>query len=134
VVPGDHEPMTSEPAQPQRSSIALQGCLYGAVGLFVILLIALLFLAYTRFREQVLSAAPPPGRAVSVEASGSGAGGDPMVEGMIAPLGAEPGGCPRWIYSGGVLLAPAPPDHSRLLDPPFAGAVTPNPSSLRGLS
>lgn len=35
----------------QGSSCFLQGCLFGAVGLFAVLLLVMLFLAFARFRE-----------------------------------------------------------------------------------
>jgi hypothetical protein len=47
----------NEPTRP-GGSWALQGCLFGSVALFVILLIVLVVLAYGRFREH--TAQPPP--------------------------------------------------------------------------
>ena len=35
----------------QGSSCFLQGCLFGAVGLFAVLLLVMLFLAFARFRD-----------------------------------------------------------------------------------
>jgi hypothetical protein len=36
----------------ERGSWAVQGCLFGSVGLFAILLVVLVVLAYQRFREE----------------------------------------------------------------------------------
>lgn len=36
---------------PTGSSRAVTGCLFGAVGIFVVLLLVMIFLAYARFRE-----------------------------------------------------------------------------------
>jgi len=41
-----------------EGSRAVQGCLFGAVALFVILLVVMLFLAYQRFREQTSTPRP----------------------------------------------------------------------------
>lgn len=62
MVPRDQPPlMESEPIQPAGASRALQGCLFGAVLLFVILLVVMLVLAYTRMREMTApDAAPVP--------------------------------------------------------------------------
>jgi hypothetical protein len=43
-------------------SWALQGCLFGAVGLFIVLLIVMLFLAFSRFREHTADPAPSSAR------------------------------------------------------------------------
>jgi len=43
--------MTSEPEVVGRGSPFVQGCLVGSVVLFVVLLIAMIVLAYGRFRE-----------------------------------------------------------------------------------
>jgi hypothetical protein len=48
-----------DPIRP-RTSWALQGCLFGAVALFVVLLIAILYLAYQRFREGTAPRGPAP--------------------------------------------------------------------------
>jgi hypothetical protein len=49
--------------QPTRpgGSWAVQGCLFGAVALFAILLLVMIFLAYQRFREQTSAPTGPPG-------------------------------------------------------------------------
>lgn len=50
------------------SSWALQGCLFGAVALFVLLLLLMVFLAYQRFRENTeVGTVPAP--AISLVAS-----------------------------------------------------------------
>lgn len=43
--------MSKDPARTPGTSWALQGCLFGAVALFVGLLLLMIFLAYRRFRE-----------------------------------------------------------------------------------
>ncbi|MEX2572470.1 MAG: hypothetical protein WD737_14315 [Gemmatimonadota bacterium] len=42
--------MSTEPSRTSGGSWALQGCLIGAVALFAVLLVVLLFLAYRQFR------------------------------------------------------------------------------------
>lgn len=49
-----------EEATRPGGSWAVQGCLFGSVALFAILLVVLVFLAYTRFREQTQQPPPPP--------------------------------------------------------------------------
>ena len=44
---------------PTSGSRAVQGCLFGAVGLFALLLIIMLLLAYQRFREETGRDTPP---------------------------------------------------------------------------
>src|SRR5690606_29772937 len=44
-------PVSKDPARTPGTSWALQGCLFGAVALFVGLLLLMIFLAYRRFRE-----------------------------------------------------------------------------------
>lgn len=51
----------------QGSSCFLQGCLFGAVGLFVVLLLVMLFLAFARFREHTIDGGD--GSEVGFEAS-----------------------------------------------------------------
>ncbi len=51
---------TTEPG----SSRILQGCLFGAVGLFVILLVLMIALAYVRFREGTANPPQPPPAAI----------------------------------------------------------------------
>jgi len=41
-----------------EGSRAVQGCLFGAVALFVILLVVMVFLAYQRFREETSTPRP----------------------------------------------------------------------------
>jgi hypothetical protein len=43
--------VSNDPARASGTSWALQGCLFGAVALFVFLLLLMIFLAYRRFRE-----------------------------------------------------------------------------------
>ena len=45
--------MTEERSR-EGSSCFLQGCLFGAVGLFAVLLLVMLFLAFARFRENTI--------------------------------------------------------------------------------
>lgn len=44
----NHEPVQTTSA---GGSCALQGCLFGAVALFVVMLIGMLYLAFVRFQE-----------------------------------------------------------------------------------
>lgn len=55
------------------SSRVLQGCLFGSVFLFVILLVSMLILGYARFREATSDdATPPPGAPIGMIESGTG--------------------------------------------------------------
>jgi hypothetical protein len=46
--------VSNDPARTSGTSWALQGCLFGAVALFVFLLLLMIFLAYRRFRENTV--------------------------------------------------------------------------------
>lgn len=51
------DPLKQGPTRP-GGTIALQGCLFGSVALFVVMLLLLLVLAYRRFREHTADPAP----------------------------------------------------------------------------
>jgi hypothetical protein len=48
-----------KPTRP-GGSWAVQGCLFGAVALFAVLLLVMIFLAYQRFREETSTPRSPP--------------------------------------------------------------------------
>ncbi|MEX2582914.1 MAG: hypothetical protein WD766_06560 [Gemmatimonadota bacterium] len=52
--------MSKDPTRTSGGSWALQGCLFGAVGLFVVLLLVMIFLAYRRFQENTQTTEPTP--------------------------------------------------------------------------
>jgi len=51
--------MSHQPERIEGGSWAVQGCLFGAVALFAILLLVMIVLAYNRFREETASPDPP---------------------------------------------------------------------------
>jgi len=51
--------MSHEPIRTGGGSWAVQGCLFGAVALFVVLLLTMIFLAYGRFRDHTAAPETP---------------------------------------------------------------------------
>lgn len=80
-----------DPTRPGGSWV-LQGCLFGAVGLFVILLGTMIFLAYARFRAQTAPPATPEPEPVPAAPAAAG----PAAGAGFTLLQHEPDG--RWSF------------------------------------
>lgn len=75
MVPGNGaEPVSNDETKKAGGSSAVTGCLFGAVALFVFLLIGLLFLAYGQFRANTQPEVDPVAPISIVQPADGGVG------------------------------------------------------------
>jgi hypothetical protein len=78
--------MSHQPERIDGGSWAVQGCLFGAVALFAILLLVMIVLAYNRFREETASPDPPATSMVTPARAGTETGGGPREPGDVRAI------------------------------------------------